>query len=76
MSSQRSWEDAVAPPLAFVLINLLLGDIWAASAGAVGLSVILATIRLLRRNPPRYALGDSMGSSHLARGCRPMPAPV
>jgi hypothetical protein len=57
---QRSLGDALVPPLVFVLINLVFG-IWPAIACAVGLSLVITVLRLLRRRPLRYALGGLTG---------------
>ena len=57
---KRSWSDALVPPLVFVLINLIFG-IWPAIACAVGLSLVITVVRLLRRHPLRYALGGLSG---------------
>jgi len=57
---QRSWGDALVPPLVFVLINLVFG-IWQAIACAVGLSLVITVVRLLRHRPLRYALGGLTG---------------
>jgi len=64
VSGQRTWGDAVLPPVAFVLINLLFG-IWPAIGGAVGLSLLFTTFRLIRGASPRYALGG-LGAVSLA----------
>ncbi len=56
VAGQRTWGDAVLPPLAFVLINLLVG-VWPAIAASAGLSLVLALMRLVRGKSPRYALG-------------------
>lgn len=57
---QRSWGDALIPPLVFVGTNLAFG-IWPAIACAVGLSLVISVARLVRHRPLRYALGGLTG---------------
>ena len=54
------WGDALGPPLAFLLLNLFVG-LETAIIGAVGLSLLLALVRFIRRRPVRYALGGFGG---------------
>lgn len=57
---RRAWGDALGPPLAFLLIHLCCG-VWPAVWGAVGLALLIALFRVVRRRPLRYALGGLAG---------------
>ena len=57
---RRPWGDAIGPPAAFLLIHLCC-DVWPAIWGAVGLGVLIAMVRLIRRHTLRYALGGLAG---------------
>ncbi len=52
--------DAILPPLFFVLVNGVFG-LDAAVIAAVGLALMLGTIRLIRRHNFLYALGGLLG---------------
>ena len=60
VASRRPWGDALAPPLAFLLLNLVAGT-EAAIYGAMGLALLISSVRLVRRRPMRYALGGLGG---------------
>lgn len=52
--------DTILPPIAFVALNALVSfevALW----GAVGLALIFSVLRLVRRQPVRYALGGLAG---------------
>lgn len=54
------WVDSLIPPLFFVLINSIFGfefALW----GALGLAFLFVVLRLLRRQPLRYAIGGFGG---------------
>jgi len=52
--------DTIIPPIIFVLLNALAG-FSAALWGALGVALLFATIRLIRRQPVRYAVGGLGG---------------
>ncbi len=52
--------DSVLPPLVFVIVNALLGFDYAAWS-ALALAVLIAGIRLVRKQPLAYALGGLGG---------------
>lgn len=60
VAGRRLWSDTVLPPLALLLIRWLFG-IWPAIWAAVGLAVLITTIRLIGKRPVRYAVGGLGG---------------
>jgi len=61
-----STMDAILPPLVFVLANAI-GDLTTATWAALGIAVILFVLRLLKRQPWKYAL-IGLGGVALAIG--------
>jgi hypothetical protein len=67
----RGLIESSIPVLAFVLLNVLLGDTWLdlpkrtalgwAIAGAVGTAVLIGAVRLARRQPIRHAVNGIVG---------------
>ena len=60
VAGRRPWGDAVGPPLAFLLLNLL-AELETAIYGAIALALLITLVRLIRRRPVRYALGGLGG---------------
>lgn len=54
------WLDALVPPLAFLVLNSFLGY-EAALIGSLGVALLIAAYRMLKRQPLSYALGGVGG---------------
>ena len=66
LAGRNSFLDAILPPILFLLINGLTG-FQAAMWSALAVSVIIAAIRILRKQPLTYALAG-IGSVAIAIG--------
>jgi len=66
LAGRNSFLDAILPPILFLLINGLAG-FQAAMWSALAVSVIIAAIRILRKQPLTYALAG-IGSVAIAIG--------
>ena len=54
------WVDSLLPPVVFVILNAWLGfpaSLW----GALGVALLIAVVRLVRRQDLRYVLGGVAG---------------
>jgi len=65
-AGRNSFLDAILPPILFLLVNGLAG-FQAAMWGALALTVIIAAVRILRKQPLTYALAG-VGSVAVAIG--------
>lgn len=59
-AGRNSFLDAILPPILFLLVNGLAG-FQAAMWSALAVSVIIAAMRILRKQPPTYALAGVGG---------------
>lgn len=58
--SRGGWADALAPPVAFLILNALAGfeiALW----GSLGVALLFAAYRLIKRQKIRYVLGGIAG---------------
>jgi hypothetical protein len=60
LSGRRNLLDSVIPPLVFLLLNALFG-FSVAVGGALALALGLTVLRLVKGQPPGYALGGLVG---------------
>ena len=56
LTGRGNWLDTILPPLFFILLNAIFGFNYAVW-GALGIAVLFAIYRLIKRQPVRYALG-------------------
>ena len=59
-SGRSNVADSIVPPLVFVVINALSG-LQVAVAGSLAFALLIALVRLSRRQPVKYALGGVGG---------------
>lgn len=60
MTGRGGWIDSLIPPVVFLLLNALAGfqiALW----GALGIALLFAAYRLVKRQPLKYALGGIGG---------------
>ncbi|MGD1991941.1 MAG: DUF3159 domain-containing protein [Anaerolineae bacterium] len=60
VSGRRNLLDSILPPVVFLMLNVLFG-FQVAVGGALVLALGLTALRLIRRQPPGYALGGLGG---------------
>jgi hypothetical protein len=60
LSGRRNLLDSVLPPVLFLLLNALFG-FQVAVGGALALALSLTALRLVKGQPPGYALGGLVG---------------
>jgi len=60
MTGRGDWTDSLIPPIIFLIMNALTGyeiALWV----SLGIALIIAAYRLIKRQPLRYALGGIGG---------------